>query len=149
MPDPEILNVLGVEMEIRAWRGTDNLFEATLTDAVGAPIPLGDSRVTLTIVDRPGGTVKFSQTNAPAEHTDAVNGITRFMVPRGTFAGLTGQRDYTWKYQIERHDITLDTSNIHFYGDFRVKAASAGIAPLALSVDVADELSVAEGVVAV
>ena len=128
MADPEILDVRGREVEIVVWRHTDNLFEATLQDVDGNPVNLDNSQVTMVIVDRAGGTVKFEQTNEPGSgHVDEANGITRFSVPRATFAGLTVQRAYTWKYWIYRYTLLLEQRTPHFFGDVRVMAPPATI----------------------
>lgn len=122
MPDdPQILNGLGVEVEIRAWRGTGNTYRATFTNADGSPLDLSNLDVILTVVDRPGGTVKHTQTNTPATpHENAAGGTTLLNIPGSAFAGLTEQRQYTWKHQIVTRDRTTDEKQLHFYGDLRV-----------------------------
>jgi hypothetical protein len=128
----EVLDVRGVEIEIVLWRDTDNLFEATFTDALGNPIDLSSTDATMVISDRAGGTVKFSQTNTGdgGDHTDAPNGVTRFLIPRATFDGLQKQRAYTWKYWIYR---VVQAQRVpHFYGDVRVMAPPSADPDVAL-----------------
>jgi hypothetical protein len=110
------------------WRDTDNLFEATLQDADGDPVNLTDADVTMTIVDRSGGTTMFTQTNDENGHTDAPNGVTRFNVPATpTFDNLAGPRAYTWKYQIVKRDNATGKKNVYFWGDVRVYAPVATV----------------------
>lgn len=123
--EAQILDVLGVEIEIRAWRGRSNTYEATFTRKDGQPIDLSNSNTVMTILDRAGGTVKLQVTNNPANHANAGGGVSRFHIPASTFAGLTGQRAYTWKHQIDRVDLATGDPVTHFYGDFRVMAPNA------------------------
>jgi hypothetical protein len=126
--EPEIVDVRGVQIELILWRGTDNLFEAELKQGDGEPISLVDSDVTMTIVERAGGPTRFTQTNEPDDHTDAANGLTRFAVPATpTFDDVTGQRSYTWKYQVVRRNRTTGGKNIHFWGDVRVTPPPAAV----------------------
>lgn len=126
--DVEILDLRGREIEIVLWRHTDHLLEVTLQDGDGEAVNLEDSQVTMVIVDRAGGTVKFEQTNEPGSgHVDEANGVTRFSVPRTTFAGLTVQRAYTWKYWIYRYSLVLEQRTPHFFGDLRVMAPPATV----------------------
>lgn len=126
--EAQILDVLGVEVEIRLWRHRANTFEATFRDKVtGNPIDLTSSHAVMVMYDRSGGTQKFLQNNNEANHVDAVNGVSRFYVPITTFAGLTGQRAFTWKYEIYRYPSADATNKVtHFYGDARIMAPLAG-----------------------
>lgn len=120
--ETQILDVLGVEVEIRAWRNRPATYEAHFTDKAGNPVDLSNSDARLTVIDRAGGTTKLTVTNNPANHADAGGGVSRFYVPASAFAGLSGQRAYTWKYVVDRIDLTSGDPVTHFYGDFRVMA---------------------------
>jgi len=126
--EPDIVDARGIEVEIVLWRDTNNLFEAQLSLVDGNPLNLSDRDVTMTIVDRAGGTVRYTQTNTPEQHTDAANGITRFSVPSSTFDGLTGQRAYTWKHHVVTTDRATGTPVRYFYGDVRVQAPPSEVA---------------------
>jgi hypothetical protein len=120
MPTAQILDVRGVEVEIRAWRHRSNLYEAHFTDKAGNPIALDNMNAVMVIYDRVGGTNKFTQTNNPANHINAAGGISRFLVPASTFAALTQLRAYTWKHEIYLLDLDTMQPQTHFWGDFRV-----------------------------
>ncbi len=122
MPDPLILDLKGVELEIRLWRGTDNDLLITCLKADQSALNLANYDLTFTMVDKPGGTVKFSQTKGPGEHTDNAAGQTIITVPASCTAGLSAQREYTWKYQIITHEQTTGSRHIHFFGDARIGA---------------------------
>lgn len=143
MSDAQILNLLGVEVELRVWRGRDNLLEAVFTTRDGTPISLANSDVTLTVTDRAGGTIKYSETKTPADHTNAAGGVTRLSLPKSVFAELTEQRHFTWKYQIIRRDRTTGAQYQHFYGDLRVYAPYAS-APSSLDLSVGETVSLSE-----
>lgn len=127
--DPQILDVRGIEIEIVMFRGTANIFEAFLANPDGTPVNLEDSNVTMTIVDRMGGAVKYTQTNGPAgsPHFDAANGLTRFNIPASATTGLTGQRAYTWKHQVVRYYVPTGSPIPYFYGDVRVVPPPAAV----------------------
>lgn len=148
MPDPQILKLLGVEVQIELWRGTDNLFDAFLTDATGTPVSLATKNVTMTIVDRPGGAVMFTQTKTPATHTDAAGGLTRFSVPAEVTIALLERRSYTWKHVVTAEDTITGDVHPFFYGDVRVLTLATWHA-LSLRGRPADELGVADVLVAV
>lgn len=125
MPDQQLLIVTGLEVEIRAWRGTDNTYLCKFQDADGNNQPLTNYDVTFTVTDKPGGTVKFTETKTPGLHSNAAEGETLFALPRTMFASLTGQRQYTWKYQVVWRERTVDTKQVRFYGDMRIYAPNA------------------------
>ena len=126
--EEQILDALGVEVEIRMWRHRANTYEATFRDKqTGNPIDLTNAHAVMVIYDRSGGTQKFIQDNNEANHADPGNGVSRFYVPAATFTGLTGQRAYTWKYEVYRYPSSDSTAKVtHFYGDLRVMAPLAG-----------------------
>lgn len=122
MADPLILSLAGVELELRAFRGQTVKFDVTVTDSAGAVVNLGGYDLILTLVDRPGGTVKYTDTNIPADHFNAAGGQSRFVIPASAYTGLTGQRPFTWKYQIILRDRVTDDRYPVFFGDYRVLA---------------------------
>lgn len=130
MPDPIILDLTGVEVEIRLWRRTANLIEAHVQTLDGNVVNLADKNVTLTIVSRSGGDVKWEYTNEPGDHTDSANGITRFFVPSDATEELEGRRSFTWKYQIVVTDRTTEAQNVWFHGDVRVQPLHAALPAL-------------------
>lgn len=144
MPDPLILDVRGIEVEIRLWRGTDNKFLLTLQTGTGAPIPLGNRDVTFTLVDRPGGTVKFSQMQSPGGHLDESAGQTIITVPASVTSGLTAPREYTWKYTVVVHERTIGERNIHFFGDARISAPSTPVVVQVLTLVLVESVTVTE-----
>lgn len=120
--ETQILDVRGVEVEIRAWRNRPYTFEAHFTKGDGSPVDLSNANAVFALYDRSGGALKFSQTNNPANHANASGGVTRFHVPTSAYAGLTGQRAFTWKYEVYWVDLVTLDSTTHFFGDFRVMA---------------------------
>lgn len=126
--DPTILDLTGVEIEIRAWRGTSNPFLVTVEAPPGTVLNLTGYDVTMVVLDRSGGTVKFTATNVgPAGHSSPTAGQTRFVVPASAFSGLTGQRTYTWKYQVVVRDQVTGAKYLAFHGDFRVLAPHTAV----------------------
>lgn len=116
---PQILSTTGVEIELRAWRGTGNTYRATFRTAMGVALNLVDYDVIFTVTDRIGGTVQHTETHVPPHENDAA-GQALVNFPASATAGLTANRPYTWKYQIlTRHRVTGE-SHIHFWGDLRV-----------------------------
>lgn len=125
--DPAIVDLTGVEIELRAWRGTVNTFRATFTDADGAPFPLTDYDAVMIVTDRAGGTVQSTETKTPSTHENTAGGTTLFTLGAGLFSALLGQRTYTWKYLIfVRHRTTL-AKHVRFHGDLRVLAPSTPV----------------------
>jgi hypothetical protein len=122
LADPVILDLTGTQMELRVFRGQDAPMLVAIRDSLGAVVPLTNYDVTLTVVDRAGGTVKFTDTNIPADHSNATGGETRFVVPASAYSGLTGQRPFTWKYQIFLRDRLTNQKYPVFWGDYRVLA---------------------------
>lgn len=148
MPDPQILNLQGTEVEIRLWRGTTNKFDAYFAKADGAAIALDNKNAIFMITDKVGGTVKYIQTNTPAQHTDSSGGMSRFVVPPSIMDGLLDNRSYTWKHQVVLYDLITGDKNIFFWGDARVLTPNASLSLLPLQilgVAVADSVGAADG----
>lgn len=122
MPEPTILELTGIEVELRIWRGLDNKIRVRLEQENGDPLNLSNYDVTLTITDRPGenAVVKLTDTKTPGQHTDAAGGITIVTIPASATSGLPGDRAYTWKYTVVTRERTLNEKHIRFYGDVRI-----------------------------
>lgn len=144
MADPLILDLKGIEIEIRIWRGTDNSFLVTLQLADGSALNISNYDVTFTLVDKPGGAVKFSEMKSPGQHVSNGDGQTIFVVPASVTSYLSAQREYTWKYQVLSHERTTGSRHIHFFGDARVSAPSTPVVVQVLTLVLVDSVVTAE-----
>lgn len=143
MSDPQILRLLGVEVQLELWRGSSENFLATFTLPNGEPDPIPDKRVVFIITDKVNGAIKYSQVREPG---DITNGSTLLTVPAAVTMGLTDARSYTWKYIIYTEDIHTVDRIPRFYGDVRILVPPQRLGVQALSVSVADTVQTGEGI---
>lgn len=145
MPDPQILRLTGVEVQIELWRGSANTFDAFLTYANGDPVDLTSKRVIFRITDKVGGALKYQQIVEPGSHISAAGGQTRLSVPPSVTSGLTDARSYTWKHVIFMEDAVTHDRNPFFYGDVRVLVPASPLSVQALGVSVGDSVGTDDG----
>ena len=82
-------------------RGTDNEFDAIITDAEGRAFDIDPDTIRLSIVDAAGDPV-LTVDNNPGSHVDGPNGRTRFEVDATTTGAATAGVITAWQYEIRR-----------------------------------------------
>jgi hypothetical protein len=101
-------------------RGTLNRFEVVLTDGFGKAVAINNDTVEFIVKDDPGGSVVFSKSNGPGEHSDPGQGETIFEIDETDTASASETAYTYWVYEVRRTTITGDLY-VHITGGFVVR----------------------------
>ena len=118
--DPQLLDLTGIEVTMRIYRGKTSVFRARFTDVTGTPVSLTDKGVRLTVVDKLGGTIKYQHTNLSSEHENAAGGTTLLSIPGSVTAALSGVRNYSWQHIVETIDDNTSDVIPWFHGEVQI-----------------------------
>lgn len=119
--DPQLLDLTGVEVTMRIYRGKTSVFRARFTDVTGAPVSLTAKAVRITVVDKLGGTIRYQHTNLSSEHENAAGGTTLLSIPDTVTSALSGTRNYSWLHLIETIDDNTGDQIPWFHGEVQVQ----------------------------
>lgn len=116
------VQVLPTVVHIEVMRGTDNEFEFVIADGLGRPINITADTIKFTAKSALDGVATIpTKTNGPGQHTDAINGATSFVIPRGEIDDEASSSEITcWLYEVRRVDAS-NKENIHVQGQFIIR----------------------------
>lgn len=110
-----------VIQDIRVARDMDATFLFVIKDKFGQRVDITSDTVRFTLLDGPGGTVIYQDSNGSGEHSDPTNGVATFTVARAeTRAELDSPAQLaTWVYEV-RHITAAAVHTICYQGRFTV-----------------------------
>lgn len=124
--DDVSVSVTPAEQNISVVRGTDNTFEAILTDGEGEAVDISLDTIVFTVRDKPGGTVKIQISNAPGTHKDAANGVTEFSISKADITNVSAIHSTFWVFEIRRIR-PGGAEQVHIQGEFVITPSVGGI----------------------
>jgi len=124
--DDVSVSVTPAEQNISVVRGTDNTFEAILTDGDGEPVDISLDTIVFTVRDKPGGTVMIQISNAPGTHKDGPSGVTEFAISKADITNVSAIRSTFWVYEIRRIR-PGGAEHVHIQGQFIITPSVGGI----------------------
>lgn len=102
--------------------GTDNQLEVTLTDGDGKAVAINNDTVDFTVKDDLGGSVVFTKSNGPGDHSAPGLGQTIFDVDAADTATAGATTTTYWVYEVRRTTAGGD-ERVHLQGAFVVRPA--------------------------
>jgi hypothetical protein len=101
-------------------RGTDNQLEITITDGDGRALAIGADTIDFVVKDQPGGSIMFSKSNGPGDHSNPDLGQTIFNIDAADTSAASATAVTYWVYEISRTTGGGET-RVHIIGDFTVR----------------------------
>jgi hypothetical protein len=111
------------QVDLRFMDGTSGAVEFLLLDYRGDAVDLSEDDVVFSIKESLGGLLRLQKTNHPEDHSDAVDGRTRFDIDTGDIA-LGTTVETTWVYEVRRIEAAPSTNEaVHIIGKFFIDPA--------------------------
>ena len=108
-------------VDITVQRGTDNPFEAVITNGEGEAQDISNDAISLTVRESNARTLVFKKTNLAGSHSDGPGGKTEFIVDATDIDDETSPTAIThWVYEIRRI-LQTGKERIHIAGAFIVE----------------------------
>lgn len=101
-------------------RGTDNQLEVTITDGDGRALAIGADTIDFVVKDQVGGSVMFSKSNGPGDHSNPDLGQTIFDIDAADTVGASATATTYWVYEISRTTGGGET-RVHIVGNLIVR----------------------------
>lgn len=101
-------------------RETDNQLEVTITDGDGRALAIGADTIDFVVKDQIGGSVMFSKSNGPGDHSNPDLGQTIFDIEAADTAGASSSASTYWVYEISRTTGGGET-RVHIVGNLTVR----------------------------
>lgn len=108
-------------VDITVQRGTDNPFEAVITNGEGEAQDISNDAITLTVRESNAGALVFQKSNAAGSHVDGPGGRTAFVIDATDIDDEASATAITrWAYEIRRI-LQTGKERVHIAGAFIVE----------------------------
>jgi hypothetical protein len=119
---PQHIDLSPEIIHLEVQQGTDVVITFQLMDDQGDAVNITGDTVKLTAKDDFAGTVKIAtKINAPGQHVDPEEGMTRFTLSKANLTTPTPSEEEIWWYEVRRVFAGSGREVIYIHGQLQIK----------------------------